>query len=112
MTILAMAGCVLAVEIAPFPCGSVSAAEADGGALYKTHCGACHPQGGNIINPNMPVTGSVKMKSMAAFAAFNRNPVKADGSKGTMPAFSAERISNAEMKLIYEYSLTLKGSGK
>src|SRR5512145_37753 len=81
-------------------------------ALYATHCGACHADGGNIMTPDLPVKGSSKMKSLAAFSAFNRNPVKADGSKGVMPAFPRDKISDAEMKLIYEYSLKLPGSKK
>jgi mono/diheme cytochrome c family protein len=85
---------------------------ADGASLYATHCGACHADGGNSITPALPVTGSATMKSLAAFSAFNRNPLKADGSKGMMPAYPKDQISDAEMKLIYDYSLTLPGPKK
>ena len=84
----------------------------DGANLYAVHCGACHAQGGNIINPALPVKGSVKMKSIAVFTVYNRNPLKADGSKGVMPAFPENKISAQEMKLIYDYSLTLPGTRK
>jgi len=91
---------------------ALSAQALDGAKFYAAHCGACHAQGGNIINPALPVTGSAKMKSLAVFTAYNRNPLKADGSKGAMPAFLKDKISDQEMKLIYEYSLTLPGTKK
>jgi Cytochrome c, mono- and diheme variants len=94
-----------------FP-GSTAFSAQDGANLYAVHCGACHAQGGNIINPALPVKGSVKMKSLAVFTAYNRNPLKADGSKGVMPAFPKDKISDQEMKLIYDYSLTLPGTKK
>jgi mono/diheme cytochrome c family protein len=84
----------------------------DGANLYAVHCGACHAQGGNIINPTLPVKGSAKMKSLTVFTAFNRNPLKADESKGVMPAFPKDKISDQEMKLIYDYSLGLPGTRK
>ncbi len=84
----------------------------DGAKLYATYCGVCHPQGGNKINPALPVKGSAKMKSLAVFTAYNRNPLKVDGSKGVMPAFPVDKISDQEMKLIYDYSLTLPGTKK
>lgn len=90
----------------------VSVSAPSGADLYAAHCGGCHADGGNVITPALPVAGSAKMKSLAAFTAFNRNPLKSDGTKGTMPAFPKDKISDAEMKLIYEYSLKLPGSKK
>ena len=96
-----------------FPDSALLSAQApDGAKLYATHCGACHAQGGNIINPALPVKGSVKMKNLAVFTAYNRNPLKADGSKGVMPAFPKDKISDQEMKPIYDYALTLPGTKK
>ena len=90
----------------------VSQSAPNGADLYATHCGSCHADGGNVINPALPVKGSDKMKSLAAFTAFNRNPLKADGTKGIMPAFGKDKISDTEMKLIYEYALKLPGTKK
>lgn len=90
----------------------VSLSAPSGADLYAAHCGGCHANGGNVINPALPVAGSAKMKSLAAFTAFNRNPLKADGNKGIMPAFGKDKISDAEMKLIYEYALKLPGTKK
>ena len=92
--------------------GGIALAAPDGANLYALHCGDCHPHGGNKINPAIPLIGSAKMKSPAAFTAYNRNPLKADGSKGVMPAFPKDKVSDHEMKLIYDYSLTLPGTGK
>jgi len=79
----------------------------DGAKLYATHCGGCHPNGGNVINQALPIVGSPHMKTLDAFSKFNRQPVKADGSKGIMPAFPKEKISDRDMKSIYEYSKSL-----
>ena len=74
-----------------------------GEKLYAAHCGGCHPNGGNVINSALPVTGSPQLKNLSTFTKFNRNPVRPDGSKGVMAAFPQEKISDQEMKQIYEY---------
>jgi mono/diheme cytochrome c family protein len=109
--ILSIAGWVFFGETMILP-DSMALAAPDGANLYALRCGACHPRGGNKINPAIPLTGSTKIKSLAVFTAYNRNPLKADGSKGVMPAFPKDKISDQEMKLIYDYSLTLPGTGK
>jgi mono/diheme cytochrome c family protein len=75
--------------------------------LYADLCGACHPGGGNIMNAALPVAGSSRLQSLDAFGKFNRKPVKPDGSKGDMPAFSKEDLSDQDMKMIYEYAKQL-----
>jgi len=92
--------------------GKTALAATPGEALYESHCKACHIGGGNAINPALPVKGSTKMKNLAVFIAFNRNPVKADGTPGAMPAFPKDKLSDADLKLIYEYSLKLTGPSK
>ncbi|MGO9137425.1 MAG: c-type cytochrome [Syntrophales bacterium] len=74
-----------------------------GEKLFAANCGGCHPNGGNIINPKIPVVGSPQLNNLNTFVQFNRNPLRPDGSKGVMPAFPKERISDQEMKHIYEY---------
>lgn len=75
----------------------------EGEKLYIKRCAACHPNGANIINRSIPVIGSPMLKSPDIFAKFNRNPVRPDGSKGVMPAFSKETISDQDMMQIYKY---------
>jgi cytochrome c553 len=87
-------------------CQSDAASSGDigqGEKVYAANCGGCHPNGGNVINSALPVIGSPRLKNLDAFTKFNRNPLKADGSKGVMPAFPKEKISDQEMKHIYEY---------
>ncbi len=84
----------------------------DGAKLYTTNCGACHPNGGNIINKKLPIVGSRHMKTLDAFVKYNRQPLKADGSKGVMPAFTKEHISDQDMAIIYDYAKKLMPSKK
>ena len=74
-----------------------------GAEIYHTHCGACHPYGGNIINPKLPIIGSAKMADFSDFLAYCRHPQRPDGSQGTMPAFSRKKISNHEMEELFNY---------
>ncbi len=74
-----------------------------GEKLYAANCGGCHPKGGNVINPALPVVGAPELKNQNTFVQFNRNPLRPDGSKGVMPAFPKEKISDQEMKQIYDY---------
>jgi uncharacterized membrane protein len=74
-----------------------------GEKLYTTHCGGCHPGGGNVINKALPVIGAPQLKSLGVFTKYNRDPLRPDGSKGVMPAFPKEKLSDEEMKLIYQY---------
>ena len=111
ISIFTITGLAVFSTITLFPGGTAFSAQ-DGASLYAANCGACHAQGGNIITPALPVKGSSRIKSLAVFTAYNRNPLKADGSKGVMPAFSKDKISDQEMKLIYDYSLTLPGTKK
>jgi uncharacterized membrane protein len=75
----------------------------NGEKLYTANCGGCHPKGGNVINPALPVVGAPELKNQNTFVQFNRNPLRPDGSKGVMPAFPKEKISDQEMKQIYDY---------
>ena len=109
--IVVVAGGMLFGGIIIFP-GSKAISAQDGASLYVSHCGACHPQGETPMSPSLPVVGSAKMKNFADFSAFNRNPLKTDGSKGIMPPYPQDKISDQEMKLIYDYSLTLPGAKK
>lgn len=98
----------LAIISAVISSKTLAQESSDGAKLYATNCGGCHSGGGNIIDKSLPLAGSPPMRSLAAFIKFNRNPLKPDGSKGSMPAFSEEKISDQEMKMIYDYAKNLK----
>ncbi len=85
---------------------------ADGEKLYAEHCAGCHPGGGNKITPALPIIGSPQMQNLDAFTKYNRNPLKPDGTKGVMPAFPKEKISDEDMKNIYEYILNVLAGKK
>lgn len=83
---------------------AVTQEESQGGKeLYIHNCGGCHPKGGNVISPDLPVINSSKLKTLDDFKSFNRNPKKTDGSPGIMPAFSKEKLSDQQLKEIYQY---------
>ena len=87
-------------------CQSDAASSGDigqGEKLYTANCGGCHPNGRNVINSQLPVVGSPQLKNLDTFIKFNRNPLRPNGSKGVMPAFPKEKISDQEMKQVYEY---------
>ena len=83
--------------------GAAGADYRQGERLYAANCGACHPSGGNAISPGLPVLNSPQMKDPKTFINFNRSPVKADGSRGIMPAFTKDKLSDNDLKQIYEY---------
>ena len=75
----------------------------DGEKLYAVNCASCHPNGGNLINPSLPVITSPMLKNPDTFINFSRNPRRSDNSPGSMPAISKEKLSDKEMKQIYQY---------
>lgn len=75
----------------------------DGEKLYAAHCGGCHPNGGNVINSTLPVVASPQLKNLNTFIKYNRNPLRPDGSKGVMPTFPKEKITDQDLEQIYKY---------
>lgn len=74
-----------------------------GEKLYAANCGACHPSGGNAIDPALPVLNSPQMKDQNTFINFNRSPAKPDGTRGIMPAFTKDKLSDDDLGQIYRY---------
>ncbi len=75
----------------------------NGEALYAINCGSCHPNGGNIITPSLPVINSSKLKNLDEFTNYSRNPRRPNGSPGAMPAISKEKLSDQQLRKIYQY---------
>ena len=75
----------------------------DGEALYAINCSSCHPDGGNIMMPSLPVITSPTLKNLDEFTNYCRNPRKPDGSPGAMPAVSKEKLSDQQLTKIYHY---------
>jgi hypothetical protein len=90
----------------------------NGEKIFNNNCRVCHVNGGNVINPGMPIRGSFKLTNLETFMTFIRNPQLPDGSKGSMPSFSKSQISDDQVKDLYQYiisdqglNLTSRGSG-
>jgi cytochrome c6 len=84
--------------------GIVFAAGAPGETLFKQHCVACHPDGGNIINPQKTLTkkslDANKVKTADDIIKVMRNPgpgmTKFD--EKTIPAKEARQIADYILK--------------
>jgi uncharacterized membrane protein len=71
--------------------------------IFDGNCSGCHPHGGNIITPNLTLSGSPDLADFHSFLAYIRHPLMPDGSKGAMPAFPEKRISDPEAGDLYRY---------
>ena len=80
-----------------------------GGNIFDLHCSGCHPDGGNIVYPDFPIKGSRKLSDFPGFLNFIRNPLLPDGSRGPMPVFSGEEISDGQAKSLYHYLISGAG---
>jgi hypothetical protein len=74
-----------------------------GADIFNAHCRSCHPNGGNIINPDKPVKGSQKLKDLETFSTFLCNPTS------PMPSFSQKTISDKQARELYIYITSEKG---
>jgi hypothetical protein len=83
--------------------------EISGARIYNDNCRVCHQNGGNVVNPAIPLRGSMELASFDAFLSFIRDPRMPDGSKGPMPAFSKTQISDKQAKDLYQYITSRRG---
>jgi uncharacterized membrane protein len=74
-----------------------------GEKIFVANCKSCHPHGGNIIRPDLPMNGAPELKDPETFLAFIRNPMMPSGSRGAMPAFSPSKVSNAQAEELFRY---------
>jgi len=70
---------------------------ASGAQIFANRCAVCHPNGGNVINPNLPLRGSPLLGSFETFRTFVRKGRRA------MPAFSPSQINDSQMRALYQY---------
>lgn len=68
-----------------------------GEAIYAENCRGCHPNGGNVSHPKLPVKNSPKISSQETFLAWIRKP------KAPMPAFPPTAISDDQARELYQY---------
>jgi mono/diheme cytochrome c family protein len=74
-----------------------------GEKIFATNCRACHPNGHNVIMPNMPIRGSKELANFQTFNKFIRQPRLPGGAPGPMPNFHYQKISEEEAKALYDY---------
>ncbi|MEJ2164733.1 MAG: c-type cytochrome [Desulfobacterales bacterium] len=74
-----------------------------GAKVFSANCAGCHPHGGNVIKPNLPLRSAPQLAEFKSFEDFIRDPKLPDGSKGPMPAFPPSKISDQQAKELYEY---------
>lgn len=68
-----------------------------GREIYAANCGGCHANGGNVMNPKLPVKHSPKAEDFKTFLAWIRNP------KAPMPAYPSQVLSDQQAEDIYQY---------
>jgi mono/diheme cytochrome c family protein len=83
--------------------GTASPALTRGQKLFTGNCTSCHPKGGNVVEASLPVKTSKKLATLVTFTAFIRSPAMPDGSAGSMPAFPADQVSDAQAGDLYGY---------
>ncbi len=76
---------------------------AAGGKIFEARCSGCHPNGGNVIRPNLPLRRAPQLASEDTFRRFLRDPRLPDGSQGPMPVFSPQTISDQDVQALYQY---------
>lgn len=77
--------------------------QVDGKGLFQKHCAVCHPNGGNIINKNKPL--SAKAMKANGVVGVNGIVAKMRNPGPLMNKFDEKTISNQEAKAIAEYIL-------
>jgi hypothetical protein len=80
-----------------------SRVEGIGEKIFNEECSSCHPEGGNVIVPALPLRGSRILANFRAFLAFIRHPEMPDGSQGSMPSFPKSKISDWRARELYHY---------
>jgi hypothetical protein len=68
--------------------------------VFINACNRCHPNGGNIMAANKPITNSPKLKDINTFTSFIRRP------EGVMPSFPQSAIPDHETEELYRYIST------
>lgn len=86
--------CIIAALTGTIVVGSALAEQKNGEALFKEKCAACHPDGGNIINPKQQIKGMKDQKIIV-------KKIRKGG--GGMTAFDQKSVSDADAKAIADY---------
>ncbi|MGE5238322.1 MAG: c-type cytochrome [Chloroflexota bacterium] len=102
----AVVACIIAVVLwlLAFTAFGMDAKKGQGGeALFKAHCAVCHPDGGNIINPQK----TLHKKTLDANSIKNAKDIigKMRNPGPGMTKFDEKTIPDSEAKQIAQYIL-------
>jgi uncharacterized membrane protein len=68
-----------------------------GEKIFMANCSGCHPKGGNVLVPGKPILHAPELQDLKTFVQYVRHPI------APMPVFPAAKISDTELKELYEY---------
>ena len=95
------------IAVAVFICGTVGEGKAEvkkGEALFQQHCSPCHPDGGNIVNPQKTLhkkdreANGVKKASDIVKKMRNPGPGMTKFDEATIPDKDAKEIAGYILK--------------
>lgn len=92
---------LIAVGLGPFAQSDAKEQKVDGKHVFEQNCAGCHQSGGNKVNPNHPVAGSEKLKSMAMFKSYLSAP------PGHMPYYEQVVKDKKTLEALYNYCKSL-----
>ena len=70
---------------------------------FDKACKACHPEGGNTFKANLPLRSAPQLADFNTFLTYIRSPKARDGSQTIMPPFPDDKLSDQQVKEIYQY---------
>jgi mono/diheme cytochrome c family protein len=88
--------------------GEAGASVQAGQELFAGNCQGCHPNGGNVIDAQLPLKSSKHLASEQSFTAFLRAPTMSDGSQGMMPAFDPGQLRDEQAGQLYAYVMAMR----
>ena len=74
-----------------------------GEKIYMRNCNACHPYGGNIVNPKLSVIGAPELIDSRIFLAYLRDPKQPKGSIAIMPIVPATKVTDEQATQLFDY---------
>ncbi len=74
-----------------------------GAELYEDTCKTCHPDGGNSMDPDLPVKGSKMLVNFDTFLQYLRGKKSLPGKTREMPTFASYEISDDQARDLYRY---------
>ncbi len=78
-------------------------------SIFDTHCSECHPGGGNISNPKLPLRNAPQLGNFETFVSQIRDPTLSGGANSSMPAIPREILSDDDAWKLYQFIVHVMG---